>query len=136
MIFILDSLEEQRPLYRSEFNFRNIVKLHMSELLSAECSYWRKRCTIRWIKQGEENTKFFHAMATERYRRNSISMLRAADGREVSDHQEMAAMLWSCYKDRMGQSTGIQMQFDLDRLLTRVDGLDQLTAPFEIKEMD
>jgi lipoate-protein ligase B len=35
----------------------------------------KKRYTIRWIKQGEENTKFFHAMATERYRRNAIASL-------------------------------------------------------------
>jgi hypothetical protein len=41
----------------------------------------------------EDNTKFFHAMATQRMRRNAISSLRAADGRIVSDHDEMAGML-------------------------------------------
>jgi hypothetical protein len=33
------------------------VKLHLDELMKAECGYWKKRCTVRWIKQGEENTK-------------------------------------------------------------------------------
>jgi hypothetical protein len=36
----------------------------------------------------------------------------------------------------MGRSEGISMQFDLASLLTRVDGLDELTLPFEIKEID
>jgi hypothetical protein len=64
VILLLDSLEEKRPLFTVEFNFWLIVKLHLDELLLAECRYWRKRCTIRRIKQGEDNTKFFHAMAT------------------------------------------------------------------------
>jgi hypothetical protein len=59
VILLLDSLEEQRPLYIMEFNFRRIVKAHLDDLLLAECNYWRKRCTIRWIKLGEDNTKNF-----------------------------------------------------------------------------
>jgi hypothetical protein len=75
-------------------------------------------------------------MATERFRRNNIAMLRAEDGREVTDHHEMAGLLWSSYKARMGQSNGIDMQFDLSVLLRRVEGLDDLVLPFFKKEMD
>jgi mannosylglycoprotein endo-beta-mannosidase len=74
----------------------------LDDLLLAECNYWRTRCTIRWIKQGEDNTKKFHAMATERYRRNNIAMLKNDDGVFISDHQEMANLIWRSYKDRMG----------------------------------
>jgi mannosylglycoprotein endo-beta-mannosidase len=102
IILILDTLEEQRPLYRAEFNFRQIVKLHLEELLRAECNYWKKRCTIRWIKQGEDNTKFFHAMATEIFRRNTIAVLQDGDGNEVYDHHAMAALLWVEYKTEWG----------------------------------
>jgi hypothetical protein len=136
VIFLLDTLEEKRPLFRSEFNFRKIVKLHLEDLLLAECNYWRKRCTIRWIKQGEDNTKFFHAMATERFRRNAIALLQDNDGNDVSDHDLMAALLWNDYKNRMGTSEGIDMQFDLERIINPVEGLDSLTVPFSKKEMD
>jgi hypothetical protein len=95
-----------------------------------------KRCTIRWIEQGEENSKFFHAMATERYRRNNIAMLRDETGAEFSDHQTMAGMLWTNYKEIMGRSKGISMQFDLGHLIQRVDGLEELTAPFTKEEMN
>jgi hypothetical protein len=104
VILILDTLEENRNLFTSEFNFKNIVKQHLEDLLLIECNYWRKRCTIRWIKMSEDNTKFFHAMATQRMRRNAISMLKANDGRIISDHDEMAGLLWSEYRDRMGKS--------------------------------
>jgi hypothetical protein len=50
VILMLDELEEKRSLYRTEFNFRRIVKIHLESLLLAECNYLRKCCTIRWIK--------------------------------------------------------------------------------------
>jgi hypothetical protein len=136
VIPILDELEEARPLFITEFNFRAIVKLHLECLFLIECKYWRKRCTIRWIKMAEDNTRFFHAMATTRYRRNSISMLKDSDGRVVSDHEEMAGLLWSCYRNRMGKSEGIPMQFDLQRLFHKIHGLEELTSPFSNEEMD
>jgi mannosylglycoprotein endo-beta-mannosidase len=136
VILYLDTLEENRPLYNPEYNFRNILRVHLDELLLAECNYWRKRCTIRWIKQGEDNTKIFHAMATERYRRNNIAMLKNSEGIEISDHQEMARLLWVNYRDRMGSSEGISMQYDLGSLLAVVEGLDELTVPFTKDEMD
>jgi hypothetical protein len=43
---------------------------------------------------------------------------------------------YDSYKERMGKSEGIDMQFNLQVLLNRVQGLDELTVPFEEKEMD
>jgi mannosylglycoprotein endo-beta-mannosidase len=135
-ILILDNLEDQRPLFVTEFNFRKIVKLHLEKLLQIECNYWRKRCTIRWVKVGEDNTKFFHAMATQRNRRNTISMIKTSDGRIVNDHDEIAALLWSSYRDRMGNSEGINMQFDLPRLINRIQGLEEISQPFLQEEIE
>jgi mannosylglycoprotein endo-beta-mannosidase len=86
VILLLDNLEEQRVLTRPEFNFRNMVKMHLDKLLVAQCKYWRKRCSIRWIKVGEDNTKFFHAMATQRYRKNNIASLKSDSGEVITDH--------------------------------------------------
>jgi hypothetical protein len=130
LILLLDNMEAKRPLFRAEFNFRRIVKLHLESLLPAECNYWRKRCTIRWIKQGEDSTKFFHAMATKRFHRNTIALLHDVDGNGISDHESMASLLWSNYKDMMGRSDGIQMQFDLPHLFQRLEGLDELLCLF------
>ncbi|XP_073360718.1 uncharacterized protein [Aegilops tauschii subsp. strangulata] len=107
VVLLLDELEEYRPLYRHESNFRKVVKNHVEKLLHLQCLYWKKRCTIRYIKVGGEKTKFFHAMATERHRRNSIASLKLPDGTLVTDHSQM-----------------------------EVEGLDILTKPFEKEEMD
>jgi hypothetical protein len=40
---------------------------------------------VRWAKFGDENTTFFHAAATERYRLNTITTLDTQDGRIVTN---------------------------------------------------
>jgi hypothetical protein len=54
--------------------------------------YWRQRYTVRWVKFGDELTKFFHAAATERYSHNTITTIHDEDDREVTDHGEKVAI--------------------------------------------
>ena len=119
-----------------ESNFRKIVKLHHEKLLHFQHLYWKKRCTQRFIKVGEENSNFFHAMATERHRRNSIVSLTLPDGTTCSDHGGLAQVFHDSFRDRMGVAKGISMGFDLSTLLSSVEGLDVLTKPFDKEEMD
>ena len=123
VILYFDNLEELRPLTTPEFNFRKIVKLHHENFLIIHYIYWKQRCTIRYIKVGEENSKFFHAMASERLRRNTIASLSFAGGDPVSDHSQMVGILWSSFKNRMGQAQGIDMGFDLHNLIHPFEGL-------------
>lgn len=44
-------------------------------MLAMQNAYWKQRYTQRVMQFGDENIKFFHAMATERYRRNTISQI-------------------------------------------------------------
>jgi hypothetical protein len=101
---VLDRLEEQRQLTFAENKCRDIIKQQVKKLLKYKNEYWRQRFTIRWVQLGDESTKFFHAAATERYRKNTISVLQDGQGREISSHAEKAASLWNTFKTRMGDS--------------------------------
>jgi hypothetical protein len=59
VILLLDEFEEQRALHLTEWNFRNIVKNKLHNLLLCKQDFWRKRCTARWVRLGDENTSFF-----------------------------------------------------------------------------
>jgi hypothetical protein len=61
--------------------------------------YWRQRNTIRWIKLGDENTEFFHSIATIAHKRNFIVSLINQDGDIITDHDQKASMLWNAYKE-------------------------------------
>ena len=124
----LDNIEDHRGLTIPEDNFWRIIKIHLLNLLDYQREYWKKRCTIRWTKFEDENTKFFHAMATDRYRRNSISQLTLPDGSQVHSHVDKEKVIFESFTPVMG--------FDLPNLLTSVDGLDCLTVPFTKEEID
>ena len=42
VILVLDKLEDERDLSRPEFNFRNVVKSHLKNLLYVQSEYWKK----------------------------------------------------------------------------------------------
>jgi len=130
---ILDKLEEQRTLYIQESNFRNILKKH---ILKFKQEYWKKRYTVRWTKFGDENTKFFHAAATERFRQNTITSLETEDGRVIHEHFHKAAILFENFKGRMCQTAKPQMHYNLDDLFSTQEGLEFLSALFTREEID
>jgi hypothetical protein len=74
-VAFFDKLEEIRFLYPHELKFRNIIKEHIRTLLSMQNQYWKQRFTQRVMQFGDENTKFFHSMATEHFRKNVIPRL-------------------------------------------------------------
>jgi hypothetical protein len=85
----------------------------MAKLLHYKQLYWKKRYTVNRIKLGDECTKFFHAMATISFRRNSISQLINDDGATIQDHAGKADLIWSSFKGRMGVTTNPTMIFNL-----------------------
>ena len=97
--------------------FQTDYQKHLQDLLKYKNIYWKKRYIANKIKLGDENTKFFHAMATISYRRNAISQLMDDNGNWIADHDEKAALLFLAYKNRMGVSLHPQMLFDLEQLI-------------------
>lgn len=84
---------------------------------------------MRYFKFCDGNTKFFHAIATERFRSNSIASLKLSDDSVVVDHVGKEAILYHTFRERLGQSSATKMQFDLD-------GLNTLSIPFTHEEID
>jgi hypothetical protein len=83
VISLLDAIEEWRDLTLQEWNFRNILNQKLTDLLHQQMVYWRQRGTIKWVKLGDENSKFFHANASIKHRRNLlITSLSDASGNQ------------------------------------------------------
>jgi hypothetical protein len=70
IVAFFDRLEELRSLTDPKSRFRFIIKSHLQKLLIVQREYWKQRYTQHFVQFGDENSKFFHAMATERYRKN------------------------------------------------------------------
>jgi hypothetical protein len=135
-ILLLDKLEEQRRLSIPESNCRGIIKEQVKKLLRCKNEYWRQRFTIRWVQLGDEPIRFFHAAATKRYRKNTISILQDEDGRDITLHSEKAASLWNTFKTRMGATNSPTICFDLDDFNFPCHNLEHLVEPFTTSEID
>lgn len=91
---------------------------------------------MRWVKEGDAATKFFHAHATIRHKNNRITSLQDKMGNNLCGHEQKAKLLWNSFRDRMGISEHILMIFDLNLLINPVEGLEQLEIPFTMMEVE
>jgi hypothetical protein len=82
------------------------------------------------VKLGDENSKFFHAVATVKHRRNLITSLSGPSGDPVFDHNAKANLIWSDFKERLGSLNFQCMHFDLESLFGQPPNLSSLEEPF------
>jgi len=135
VLLLLDGLEDQRPLSRLETTFRVLVKNHLATVQESKRAYWKQRNTVRWVKLRDENTHFFHTMATICHKRNFIVSLTNSDGTIITEHDQKATLLWIAYKNRLGISEFSNMAYNLSSLLT-VHDLDGLDSDFSQSEIE
>lgn len=78
-VLFLDQIEEHRDLTNFERRFR-IMARERAYLLSCIIeSRWHHRSRCKWLQVGDKNTRFFHAFASARHRRNRISSITVND---------------------------------------------------------
>lgn len=75
VLHFLEAIEGLRDLTLPEWNFRIIIAEKLISLLRQQRTYWKQRRKIRWVREGDAGTRFFHAHATIRHRKNKISSI-------------------------------------------------------------
>jgi hypothetical protein len=72
---LLDKSEEVRRLSEKENERRKLLALDLETSLLQEEMSWRQKSRVRWLKEGDNCTKFFHQVARANTRNNSIESL-------------------------------------------------------------
>ena len=93
----IDSISTKRKLlanmelecHSNPANQQLSIRLELNELVAQENNYWHQRSKISWMKDGDRNSKFFHAVASQRKRRNEIQKLQDSDGRWYSQQSDL-----------------------------------------------
>jgi hypothetical protein len=86
-------MEEFRDLSMEEWNFKNLVRVNIENLLEQQRIYWQQRGRVKWAALGDENTKFFHSTATIRHNKNTIMVLKYSSGLEKVKHEGTTLIL-------------------------------------------
>ena len=85
----MDVKEGEYGLSEVEIGERAVLRSQIQNLLSLEEVLWKQNSRMLCIKEGDNNTNFFHKVANYRRRYNHFSMLEV-NGVIYEDESEMA----------------------------------------------
>ena len=75
------------------------LKAQLSHRLDQEAIYWRQRSKFYWLKEGDSNTRIFHATALARKKKNEITGLITDKGDWVQTDEDIQRIATDYFHD-------------------------------------
>jgi hypothetical protein len=132
---LLDRIEEGRQLTGEEKTGRRQLSRDLEATLLQEEINWKQKSRIKWLKEGDKCTKFFHQVANAHRRNNSIESL-VVNGSPSSDPAIISDYIVNFYESLFTESHSWRPRLDnlgFDTLSTTEAA--SLEDPFEEKEV-
>ena len=64
------------------------------------CSFWKQQ-SMHWLKKGDMDTKYFHALASSQNKIKYIGWLEDEEGRRVESQEEICSLLFDYFEGRV-----------------------------------
>jgi hypothetical protein len=136
IIHLFDYFEESRNLSSSEFQVRQQARDRLYEETRARAAYWRQRSKQKAISEGDANTSYHHAHATNRMRRKFIRLVKVNDQQIVS-HAGKTQALSAFFRSIIGvpgQAAAMDLQPLFAGLPSPTSGLSREFSEAELKQ--
>lgn len=135
IINLFDTLEEHRFLSAGERCVRALFQERLQLALRELASYWKQRGKVRELREGDANTQYFQAKATQRLRTNQIRGIEVG-GVLVTSHTGKTQALTEHLISILGVTSPTQWHFNLSELYRDSSRADvaPLDAPFTSEE--
>lgn len=91
---IIDEGHTEETLEKEKF-----IQSQLEERKAQEEILWKQKSCIRWLKEGERNTKFFHRTTVQRRMHNTISFIQNCEGERLENHAEMEQEFINHFKE-------------------------------------
>jgi exonuclease III len=111
------------------------VQNKLSNVLLQEDRYWKQRAKVYWLTDGDKNSKFFHASASARKKRNAIKKLRDTNDILVKDQTGLCNIAQSYFQNLFVPNHGDHAPIvaTISQRVTDIDN-EMLIAPFTEEE--
>lgn len=86
------------------------ISPQLNSAYQAEEEFWRQRSRLLWLKLGDRNTGFFHAITKTRKRANAFSVLEKDDGIVVHKEEEIVQVIGEYFDKLFTTSPGEEHQ--------------------------
>ncbi|XP_019240115.1 PREDICTED: uncharacterized protein LOC109220106 [Nicotiana attenuata] len=107
------SLEELVLVHERQFEINptqmNRQRLHkvqaeMIKYLALEEEFWRQKAGMMWFKDGDRNSKFFHAQVKGRRKRLKLTRIQNSRGNWIEEEELIAEEAINFYKEQFSES--------------------------------
>ena len=114
------------------------LKSEVNEFLHMEEQMWQQRSHSHWLVSGDNNTKYFHNRASQRFRQNSIFELCDSDGVLASGEENVSAMIVDFYSKLFSSSNSCDMEMVVQhtKRVVSSDMNDGLVKAFTKEEVE
>ncbi|XP_078150204.1 uncharacterized protein LOC144545511 [Carex rostrata] len=127
-------VKEQRELTDLEKFVQATLKHRHTELAVLEEDIWKQRAKTRWELHGDKGTKYFHALASGKKRRNTIPHIEH-NGEQFLDQQTKSQVFFSFYKDLIGSDSPKMPHINWSNLYPNTHNLEALAQPIMVLEI-
>lgn len=117
----LDAIQSQLSL--DQFNERlaeeEIIKLdELNQALDTEEAFFKQKARVSWLKDGDRNTKNFHATLTERRARKTIRRIKDESGTMLTREANIKRQAELYFINLVGTASRVEGLFQPARLLS------------------
>lgn len=109
--------------------------------LADEESYWKQKARVKWLAEGDHNTKFFHATVQERRARMTVHRIKDASGGWLDDQDAIKAHALDFFRDLLSEASNTPDAEAIDSVLQHIPPLvtlqdnQMLLRPLELSEI-
>ena len=134
-ILELDVKEGREGLSSEEQNLWEVLKSEAVRLAHMAETSWRQKSRAIWLKEGDNNTRFFHQLANSNRRKNYLSSLEV-DGHIFEDKQDIKEQVVHFYHSLYQESDPWRPEVD-GLAFDSIDPIDRdlFERPFEKEEV-
>lgn len=86
----------------------------LNEILMHEELYWKQRAKLLWLKEGDNNARFFHSFASARRKANRITCLVTDEGVRLEKSEDMGKLIKEYYQRVFAAPTGMRSNVNND----------------------
>eukprot|EP00253_Pinus_taeda_P021027 PITA_21027 len=117
------------------------INNQLEERRKQEEIYWRQKSRVRWLKEGERNTKFFHRTTVQRRMHNKIPFIQNQEGVKVEEHEKIEEILLNHFQ-QVHQEQAMDRQRAIGKITSNIPKLvteehnELLMSPIQAQEVD
>ncbi|XP_075108927.1 uncharacterized protein LOC142180759 [Nicotiana tabacum] len=127
------SMEEVVMVHEAEFeanptgmNRERLQKVQakLIKCLALEEKYWQQKAGMTWFKEGDRNTKLFHAQVRGRRKRLQLNRIQNSGGTWIEEEQEIAEETIKFYEEQFTEAATPSL-FDIIEHVPNLINTDQ-----------